>query len=66
MNFWDLRQKNSPVHHVLTTVETKKEVYAVAVNPYRNHVVLTGGEDESIKIWDTRNLTTRLHKFDDH
>jgi len=27
---------------------------------------LTGGQDKTVKIWDTRNLKTRLHKFDDH
>lgn len=41
-------------------------MYSVAVNPFRNHIILTGGEDESIKIWDTRNLGSRLHKFEDH
>ena len=63
MNFWDLRIKNGTAHNILTTNQDKKEVYSVAVNPYRNHIILTGGEDQSIKIWDTRNLAYRLHKF---
>ena len=44
MNFWDVRQKKI-VRNVMTTNNEKKEVYSVAVNPYRNHIILTGGED---------------------
>lgn len=51
---------------VLTTNDDKKEVYSVAINPFRNNIILTGGEDQSVKIWDTRMLCARLHKFDDH
>ncbi len=66
MNFWDIREKKGIVQSVLTTNDEKKEVYSVAVNPFRNNIILTGGEDQSVKIWDTRNLGSRLHKFDDH
>jgi hypothetical protein len=44
MNFWDIREKNI-VKNVMTTNDSRKEVYSVAVNPYRNHIILTGGED---------------------
>jgi WD40 repeat protein len=41
-------------------------MYCVSVNPQNCHMLLTGGQDKTVKIWDTRNLNAKLHKFDDH
>lgn len=61
LSFWDLRSGNI-VQQVLTATD-KKEVYTVSPNPHHQHLILTGGEDEAVKIWDTRNLLAKLHKF---
>lgn len=65
MNFWDLRQKDI-VNKILTTNEEQKEIYCVSVNPINSNILLTGGQTQDVKIWDTRNLNHRLHKFDGH
>lgn len=62
LSFWDLRN-NAIVQSVQTANSEKRELYTVAVNPTQTNLVLTGGEDESIKIWDRRNLSAQLHKF---
>ena len=65
MNFWDLREKRI-VNKVLTTNQEGKQVYCVSVNPINRNLLLTGGQTQDVKIWDTRNLNHRLHKFDGH
>lgn len=66
MVFWDLREPKGIVQKALTTLTQEKETYCVAVNPQNCHIILTGGQDKTVKIWDTRNLNAKLHKFDDH
>jgi WD40 repeat protein len=62
LSFWDLRT-NAIVQTVQASRSDKKEIYAVAVNPVQRQLLLTGGEDESIRIWDRRNLSAHLHHF---
>lgn len=62
MSFWDLRT-NSIVYQADISGHEKREVYSVSVNPSQNQLLLTGGEDEAVKIWDRRNLSAQLHKF---
>lgn len=38
----------------------------MSVNPTQNQLLLTGGEDQIVKIWDRRNLSVQLHKFEGH
>ena len=65
LSFWDLRS-NSIVQHTQVVTGEKKELYSAAVNPVQRQLVLTGGEDENVRIWDRRNLSAGLHKFEGH
>lgn len=38
----------------------------MAVNPVQRQLLITGGEDEAIRIWDRRNLSAQLHHFEGH
>ena len=38
----------------------------MSVNPTQNQLLLTGGEDQTVKIWDRRNLSAQLHRFEGH
>ena len=62
MSFWDLRS-NSIVHKTDISGSEKREVYSVSVNPSQNNLILSAGEDTTVKIWDRRNLSAQLHKF---
>ena len=65
LSFWDLRTNNI-VQSVRATNTDKKELYSVAINPVQRQLLITGGEDESIRIWDRRNLSAQLHNFEGH
>jgi histone-binding protein RBBP4 len=65
LSFWDLRS-NSIVQQTQAVTGEKKELYTAAVNPVQRQLVLTGGEDETVRIWDRRNLSAGLHKFEGH
>lgn len=42
------------------------EVYSVDVNKFNPYLLLSGGEDSDINLWDTRNMSRSLHKFIGH
>ncbi len=65
LSFWDLRTNNI-VQSVRATNNDKKELYSVAVNPVQRQLLITGGEDGSVRIWDRRNLSVQLHNFEGH
>lgn len=65
LSFWDLRT-NSIVQSSDVSDKYKREVYTVSINPVQNQLLLTGGQDTTVKIWDRRNLSAKLHKFEGH
>ena len=62
LSFWDLRSQNIAQSTDISGSENR-EVYTVSVNPAQNLLLLTGGQDQAVKIWDRRNLSIHLHKF---
>ena len=65
LSFWDVRT-NSIVQTSDISDSQKREVYTLSVNPVQNQLLLTGGQDSTVKIWDRRNLSAKLHKFEGH
>jgi len=65
LSFWDLRSQ-SLVQQADISGSENREVYSVSVNPAQNLLLLTGGQDQAVKIWDRRNLSLHLHKFEGH
>ena len=62
---WDTRKTDytSPAQKVLAS---SKEVNCVQFSPFSEFILATGGADQLVKLWDTRNLKSELHSFDNH
>lgn len=59
---WDARQKDPLLQFQAHT----GDVYTLDVNHSNPNMVLTGGDDHSVRIWDRRCLTKRLYSFEGH
>lgn len=42
------------------------DAMSVSFNPFQENLLLTGGTDKVVKLWDTRNLSKELHTFVGH
>lgn len=62
LSFWDFRSQNIVQSTDISDADNR-EVYSVSVNPAQNLLLLTGGQDQAVKIWDRRNLSLHLHRF---
>lgn len=62
---WDTRKSDytAPAQKV---VASEKEVNCVQFSPFSEFILATGGADQLVKLWDTRNLKSELHSFDNH
>ena len=36
------------------------------VSPFDDKLLITGGGDNTIKLWDLRNMKTKVHSFENH
>lgn len=62
LSIWDFRTGKSETQ----VKASEKELNCCAVNPDNRSLILTGGDDTHIRIWDIRNPKQKLHYFDDH
>lgn len=51
---------------VITKNAHNGEVYSIDTSPFSAHLLLSGGADSDIYLWDTRNMSRPLHKFIGH
>jgi len=51
---------------VITKQAHNGEVFSVDLNPFSAYLMLSGGADSDIFLWDTRNMSRPLHKFIGH
>lgn len=59
-----MRQKtNAPTFNL---VVHSNEVFSLDFSPFNEHIFLTGGGDNLVNLWDLRNLSSALHRFDSH
>ncbi len=42
------------------------EVNCLAFNPFNEFVLATGSADKTVALWDLRNLSRKLHLFEQH
>jgi WD40 repeat protein len=62
---WDIREASGqPTHAVERAHES--DVNCLAFNPFNEFLLATGGSDQTVALWDLRNLKQRLHAFEGH
>nr|KYP59305.1 WD-40 repeat-containing protein MSI4 [Cajanus cajan] len=66
---WDARVGSSPVVKVEKAHDA--DLHCVDWNPHDNNLILTGSADNSVRLFDRRNLTSNgvgspIHKFEGH
>ena len=64
---WDTRKKASDPSSRFGGVEAHQaEVNCLAFNPFNEYVLATGSADKTVAVFDSRNLSQRLHTFSNH
>jgi len=61
---WDVKDSAKPSQRVSNAHSA--EVTCLAFSPFADTLLLTGSADNTIKMWDTRNLSSALHEYDSH
>lgn len=63
---WDTRSKDGgqPTHTINDA--HKREINCMDFNPFSEFLLLTGSADNTVALWDLRNLKMKLHSFETH
>lgn len=62
---WDVRENtNTPTHTV--NQAHGNDVHCLDFNPFNEFLLVTGGSDKAVNLWDIRNLSQKLHSFEGH
>lgn len=62
---WDFRKPSDG--GIRTQVDAHDaEVNCLSFNPYNQHILATGSADKTVALWDIRNLSRKLHVFENH
>jgi histone-binding protein RBBP4 len=59
---WDCRQ-DKPTFNVEAH---SQDVNSVEFNPHNQYLLLTASNDKTAALWDTRNLSVKIHVFEQH
>lgn len=62
---WDIRKPATAAQDKEVEAHSA-EVNCLSFNPFNEFVVATGSADKTVALWDTRNLSRKLHQFDRH
>ncbi|KAG6966529.1 hypothetical protein JG687_00004795, partial [Phytophthora cactorum] len=62
---WDMRSESYD-KPAATVLAHSAEVNCLAFSPSNEYLVATGSSDKQIKLWDLRNLKTKLHSLEGH
>lgn len=61
---WDIREnKNKPE---FTVIAHSNEIFSLDFSPFNEYLFLTGSADNTIGLWDLRNLENKLYSFENH
>lgn len=63
---WDTRSNDSEKASQIVPDAHVGEVNTVAFSPQSDFLLVTGGADQCVNLWDLRNLSTRLHALQAH
>ena len=61
---WDLKQKTDKPAFAL--IGHSNEIFSIDFSPFNEYLFLTGSADNTIGLWDLRNLDEKLHSFTSH
>ena len=64
INLWDMREDSGKP--VISKLGHNGEVYSLSFNPFSEYLLVSGGEDSDINLWDTRNMNKKIHTFIGH
>ena len=59
-----MRQKLE--HPSFMVISHSNEVFSIDFSPFNEHIFLSGAGDNAVCLWDLRNLSTSLYKFEGH
>jgi len=62
MILYDLRQEK---YTNIVEAHTK-EINSIDFNYFNKNLIITGSNDKTISLWDSRNLNIKLHSFEHH
>ncbi len=62
--FYDIRENTS--RPSITKTAHNGEVYSLDFNPFSQNLLLSGGEDGDIFLWDVRNMSKKYNSFIGH
>jgi len=64
MKLFDTRERDGKP--LITCMGHNKEVNSLNFNPFNEYLILTGSSDQTVALWDMRNLSKKLHSFTTH
>jgi WD40 repeat protein len=62
---WDIRDASLSTPKLKATGH-KDDVMSLSWNPFREFLLLSASVDKTVRLWDSRNLRTEMHKFEGH
>eukprot|EP01041_Mallomonas_annulata_P012346 gene12346-25976_t len=62
---WDARENNDIPTHQIEKAHPD-DVNCLSFNPYNEFLLATGSSDNTVALWDLRNLKQKLHSFESH
>jgi len=62
---WDVRSDPTKPSHAIADAHSR-EVNCLAFNPFSEYLLLSGSADNTVALWDLRNLKQKLHSFESH
>ncbi|KAI4482833.1 PREDICTED: nucleoporin Nup43 [Polistes canadensis] len=67
MKVWDLRNdQDIPATTFMLSDETKTEAMSIAHHPTQRHIIVAGGGDGSLTVWDLRHHTYPISQLNAH
>jgi len=63
---WDTRNPDTAKASQVVTEAHNGEINTVAFSPQSEFLLVTGGADQNINLWDNRNLSNKLHCLQSH